>query len=359
MNSDILFLKNKIPIRRIKEPFCLKCMNPIDSGNKLCNHCESPPSLVDDWFFNRVLSLGRYKTYENEPYNNIPLNTLSRMILIIKGFVEKNKKTVGEYLADGMFKIIEENPFLCEGDTFILIPPKDNPEEKNQCEYILNPPIETLTTNGYIITNISRNLIRKEQLGENKYKPSEPRFNDVHNIYEMSLPDLNQKNVLIIDDVSTTNATAWDISRALKEKNAGKVNILTVGRTLLTGIEEEGDFPHSKSFIELISYFSNIENFLEVRKIDKVNVIDLQIKDNNISCAFKNKSYELNIDYKNKTLYHDCNDFIQRRYKNKSFCKHITKLFLSIKDEYGEELARSKLNEIYSNLLEWEFQHNL
>ncbi|MBD3213251.1 MAG: hypothetical protein GF311_11645 [Candidatus Lokiarchaeota archaeon] len=278
------------------------------------------------------------------------------MILIIKGFVKKNKQIVGEYLANGMFRIIEENPFLCEDDTLMLIPPKDNPEEKNQCEYILNPLIEILNTNGYRITNISRKIIRKEQIGESKEKSRNARYNDIHNIHEVDLNNLNQKKVLLIDDVSTTNATAWDISRALKEKNAGEVNVLTAGRTLLSGFEERGDFPQNKSFIELISYFSNIENFLEIKKINKVNIIDLQIENNNISCAFKNRSYKLNIDYNNKTIFHDCYNFFQRRYMNKSFCKHITKLFLSIKDKFGEDFARDKINDIYNNLLDWEFQ---
>ncbi len=58
MNGNILYLKNKIPIRRIKEPFCDKCMNPIDKDYGLCHFCEDPPKLADNWFFNKIVSLG-------------------------------------------------------------------------------------------------------------------------------------------------------------------------------------------------------------------------------------------------------------------------------------------------------------
>ncbi len=278
------------------------------------------------------------------------------MILIIKGSVKKNKRVVGEYLADGLFRVIKENTFLCEDKSFILIPPKDNPEEENQCEYLLKPLIKILKSNGYTLTNISEKLFRKKKVGENKNKSREERYRDIKNVHEIDLNNLNQKKVLILDDISTTNATAWDIARVLKEKNAGEVNVLTVGRALLSSNEEEWSFMDNMSFKELISYFSNLENILDVRKIERVRPIDLQVDDRGISCAFKNRRYKLNINYSRKTLYHDCTDFIQRRYMNKSFCKHITSLFFSVRDKYGEELARDKLNEIYSNLLDWEFQ---
>lgn len=77
--GNILLLSNKIPIRLIKEPFCKICMNPVSKEEDYCRFCIELPLDVDDWYFNRIVSIGYYKTYENRPYNNIPLNILSRM----------------------------------------------------------------------------------------------------------------------------------------------------------------------------------------------------------------------------------------------------------------------------------------
>lgn len=79
-NRNLILLGNKIPIRTISEPFCKICMNPIDEFKDLCDFCsEFPHPKMTDWYFNRIVSLGTYKTYQNENYNNIPLNIISKI----------------------------------------------------------------------------------------------------------------------------------------------------------------------------------------------------------------------------------------------------------------------------------------
>lgn len=64
--------------------------------------------------------------------------------------------------------------------------------------------------------------------------------------------------------------------------------------------------------------------------------------------------YDINIDIKNKVVYHDCHDFVSKRAENKKFCKHLTKLFLILK-ERNEGLATGFLKELAINIDEWSF----
>lgn len=76
------------------------------------------------------------------------------------------------------------------------------------------------------------------------------------------------------------------------------------------------------------------------------------------SCDFERtgKNYALSINFDRRILEHNCRNFEMTKIKNKGFCKHITKVFLKIKDEYNENYARKLLNYIYWDLNFWEFK---
>ena len=68
----------------------------------------------------------------------------------------------------------------------------------------------------------------------------------------------------------------------------------------------------------------------------------------------KEESYIIEIDTNNKVLQHNCHDFETRRAENKKFCKHITKLFLLLKEKDGD-IAEFFLNELAEDIGKWEF----
>ncbi|MFX1315631.1 MAG: hypothetical protein ACFE9T_07180 [Promethearchaeota archaeon] len=68
----------------------------------------------------------------------------------------------------------------------------------------------------------------------------------------------------------------------------------------------------------------------------------------------KEESYLIKIDINNKILQHNCHDFETRRAENKKFCKHLTKLFLLLKEKNSNS-AETFLKEIAANIDKWEF----
>ncbi len=68
----------------------------------------------------------------------------------------------------------------------------------------------------------------------------------------------------------------------------------------------------------------------------------------------KEEPYIIEINTNNKTLTHNCHDFETRRADNKKFCKHITKLFLLLKNK-NKNTAEFFLNNIAENIDKWDF----
>ncbi|TFF96491.1 MAG: hypothetical protein EU544_00530 [Promethearchaeota archaeon] len=71
----------------------------------------------------------------------------------------------------------------------------------------------------------------------------------------------------------------------------------------------------------------------------------------------KEEPYILEIDKQQQEIVHNCHDFVERRAKNKKFCKHIAKFFLFLKDE--EETTTLKiLKDLAENMEYWEFKED-
>lgn len=68
----------------------------------------------------------------------------------------------------------------------------------------------------------------------------------------------------------------------------------------------------------------------------------------------KEEFYIIEINTNKKILRHNCHDFESRRAENKKFCKHLTKLFLLLKEK-NENIAEYFLNELAENIEKWDF----
>ena len=68
----------------------------------------------------------------------------------------------------------------------------------------------------------------------------------------------------------------------------------------------------------------------------------------------KEESYIIEINTNKKLLRHNCHDFEARRADNKKFCKHLTKLFLLLKNK-NENIAEFFLSNLAENIYNWDF----
>ncbi|MFX0057288.1 MAG: DUF2240 family protein [Candidatus Hodarchaeota archaeon] len=68
----------------------------------------------------------------------------------------------------------------------------------------------------------------------------------------------------------------------------------------------------------------------------------------------KKDNYIVEININNKSLKHDCHDFLTKRLEHKKFCKHLAKLFLFLKEK-DENSAKKFLESITENIEKWGF----
>lgn len=357
LKQNRILLEERIPIKTIEEPYCKKCMDNVDTGKDHCEKCQSPHPIVNNWYFNKVKCLGKHNYYEHNNFK-IPINILSILISLLK--FNRNVKTneyAGKLLADGLFQIFIKYSHVFENSSYLAFSPKFDKSEKNQCDYIIDPILRKLKEIGINLVNIGSKIERVKDVGKNTGKDFDQRFIDIKGVHKVNGIDLKGAKVIIIEDVYTTGSTSWDLSRALKEQNAGEINVLAAGRHILYNKWIEKEY---SNFDDLILYFSNLDIDRARSNIDNVKIIEPNVlRDNEINACFKGSSreYQLLIDFKNKRIKHNCYDFVQnKKYYNKRFCKHITKGFIKIKAQEGDKLAESLLNQIYNTLDEWMFE---
>lgn len=263
-NSESIFLEDNVPIRLIQEPYYEKCLSEVSEGENLCSFCFSPD--FEDFYFNEIKAIGIYHSYE-DLFNKIPVNILSKLILMLKyNRYEKNKRFSGSLLADGLFQIINQYPDLIENDSYLIFPPKYG-NKKNQCDYFINPLMKKFKENEILVEYITEKSERLWEIEDYKKLSRVERFEEIEGIHSITLDDLEGKKILIIDDVLTTYAIVWDLSRALKEKKAGEVNVLVAGRSRTFN---KWDVPKDLNFNELLIYFSNLDIIRYPNKINEV-----------------------------------------------------------------------------------------
>lgn len=98
----------------------------------------------------------------------------------------------------------------------------------NQAEYIAREISKNMNSK-YLPMLIKRKRFTETQTKLNK----EQRKKNVSLAFKINLKyEIKGKNILLVDDVFTTGATANSIAAALKEKQVNKVFVFTIGRAL-------------------------------------------------------------------------------------------------------------------------------
>jgi hypothetical protein len=164
---------------------------------------------------------------------------------------------------------------------------------------------------------------------------------------------VQDKNIIKLSDELNQQFIEWQKKRNQEIKN----NLISRKKRIKTmkGIQiNSGDkFNHLlKKIIDSAALNRAVaisDDAIDIIKIDKAKgILEARIK------GTKEESYIANINLKKRILLHNCHDFETRRAKAKHFCKHLIKLFLTLRKE-NPELAIYFLENIIKQINNWEF----
>lgn len=209
---------------------CYSCGKGLAKGEKhICSFCRyklpvtnyhlQRDNPVEKMFWGRVELRAAASLYFFRKGNRV-----QRLIHQLK---YKGKKGIGETLGQFMGNTLPSSPeFQCI-DTVIpvpLHPAKKLKRGYNQCDPIAEAAADGLNAEVQI-QNLFRNIKSKTQTKKSRYK----RWQNVEGIFQLRKPELiENKTILLIDDVITTGSTLEACTQALTKIPGTQVCIATV-----------------------------------------------------------------------------------------------------------------------------------
>ncbi len=163
---------------------------------------------------------------------------------------------------------------------------------------------------------------------------------------------------LIINDDSSISLAAELESKVIawneKRKNEIKKNLHKKGTII-----EKTQNAIKSTFGPLLKAFSDqgVLNRAVSIPDDAVEILEDNFEKGIIKAQItgtKENPYKIEININNLNLSHDCHDFISKKSKDKKFCKHLTKLFLLLKEK-NEDATKHLLEVVARDINEWEF----
>lgn len=192
-------------------PYPNKCINcNIEGYQGLCPICKSKIKRCED--FDGVLAYGYYG------------GILKKLILEFK----YNKDFyAGKVLADLLFEIIDINNI--DIDTICFVPMDKKSEKRrgfNQCEVLAS------ILSKKINITLNKSLIKVKNTKVQKTLSKEERVKNIAGAFDIKdLKDLNNKNILLIDDVYTTGSTINECKNTIEKCNINKIYLLTIAKS--------------------------------------------------------------------------------------------------------------------------------
>ena len=197
-------------IKRNIPPFCLSCGRHLDtrrSAKSICPVCIGKPL-----HFDRAVSPCRYDGSVKE---------------LIHEFKYKTKLRIGRTLSRLMIDFIKEYDVPVDILDLVIPMPlhsaRMREREFNQSE-VLSRHIAGALNKKVLPDILVRKLKTKTQTG----LETAERFSNVRGCFAVRNPEaIRHKNILLVDDVLTTGATASEAALTLKTRGAGVVFVIT------------------------------------------------------------------------------------------------------------------------------------
>ncbi len=185
---------------------CPKCARPVPYRGR----CEGCLPRLD---LERIRALGLY----TPPFKKM-----------IEEFKYKGKKKLGEIFGDALSSLLTNDPILKNADSLVPIPlhrAKIRERGYNQSEILARRIEEN--------TGLPSNpcLLRKKNTKSQTELSTEERFKNIADAFAFRRGfDISGKNVILIDDVTTSGATLSAAAKVLKENGAKEVYGLVIAK---------------------------------------------------------------------------------------------------------------------------------
>ncbi len=199
----------------IGDKFCLKCGVKIGEGYDFCVNCQETSF---DFDYSRSVF-----TYDD----------LTRpMIMNFKYNGQRTLKApLGKLLAD----YYDQSDIVADIVTYVPMPKKrQKARGYNQAKELAD---EFCTLTGMPLVDV---LARTKESERQASLNAKQRAENIKGSFEaINKAKIKKRNILIIDDVSTTGATTSECARVLKKAGASSVAVLTLAKTNRTAINFE------------------------------------------------------------------------------------------------------------------------
>jgi competence protein ComFC len=209
--DELVCVKCWTSIKKNTPPFCRCCGRNLDSKslvNTLCSQC-----LKNKLHFDRAFAPC---TYEGP----------------IKDLIHEFKYRKNDYLAATLSALIID--FIREydipvGSVDIIIPVPLHPARLREREFNQAELLAKCIASVFPKIVSKDNLVRLRHTRTQAELQGADRLENVKDSFSVKMPEpVKGKNILLIDDVLTTGATASEASRALKSAGANTVFVLTL-----------------------------------------------------------------------------------------------------------------------------------
>jgi len=216
---------------------CLKCGKNVDSGKALCAKCFADIPLNRSLFcgscgarlpygqkichFGFPYILGAAADYKNETARN-----LVRELKF--GFIKSSASQLAELLA-----VYSENTgFVGTENDWIVIPVPLGKKRLRQRGFNQAALIADIFAERFSLETEKGALLRKKETEpQSEIKNFESRVKNAENCFEVVAPEkISGKNIIIIDDVSTSGATFFEAASSLKKAGARKIFALAAAK---------------------------------------------------------------------------------------------------------------------------------
>jgi competence protein ComFC len=198
---------------------CVICSGYSEESEALCTKCSEKLKRCSESFYIGY-NEEQYLVWSVFHYSNI----VKELIIRLK---YKSDFICGEALAEYMLEIVKNNKL--QFDLIAYVPMSKKALKKrgyNQSEFLANYLSKRL--NIPITCNLIKTMDTKDQIGLS----GEERWENMKMCFEIKKSGLlKNKNILLIDDVITTGATAFHCAHKLKESGIDNICILTIAKS--------------------------------------------------------------------------------------------------------------------------------